>query len=194
MWGARVIWDAPIYAYQYLFPKLDEEVKLPVAESLRKVVREIETDIASLEKERNEKRETAKMDYGPDRAYFALKNKCIEKRIEKYEYKLCAFDEVKQDRTKLGTWDGWAVGEASSNGDNGKADHTKMRYSKGQRCWKGPERSALVHLDCGEDNEILSVDEPSTCVYEMTVSSPFACTAQALAKAQEDVAFWSRAR
>lgn len=46
-------------------------------------------------------------------------------------------------------------------------------------------RSVLVHLDCGEDNEILSLDEPSTCVYEMTVSTPLACTAQVLAKAQK---------
>ncbi|ETK77175.1 hypothetical protein, variant [Phytophthora nicotianae CJ01A1] len=82
MWGARVVWDAPVYAYHYLFPKLDDELKLPVAESLRKVLREIDAGIAKLEKEQNDKREAAKMDYGPDRAYFALKDKCIEKRIE----------------------------------------------------------------------------------------------------------------
>ncbi|KAL4161497.1 hypothetical protein PRNP1_002051 [Phytophthora ramorum] len=192
MWGARVVWDAPIYAYQYLFPKLDEEVKLPVAESLRKVLHEIDTDITKLEKERNEKREAAKMDYGPDRAYFSLKDKCIEKRIEKYEYKFCAFGEVKQDRTKLGKWDGWAVDETNDSSNEGEIDHTKMRYSKGQRCYKGPERSVFVYLNCGEDNEILSVDEPSTCVYEMTVRSPLACTAQVLAKAQKDVEFWTR--
>lgn len=63
-------------------PTLDDEVKLPLAESLRKVLREIESDISKLEKDRNEKREVAKMDYGPDRAYFALKDKCLEKRIE----------------------------------------------------------------------------------------------------------------
>ncbi|ETM37033.1 hypothetical protein L914_16391, partial [Phytophthora nicotianae] len=186
MWGARVVWDAPVYAYHYLFPKLDDELKLPVAESLRKVLREIDADIAKLEKEQNDKREAAKMDYGPDRAYFALKDKCIEKRIEKYLYKFCAFQEIKQDHTKLGKWDGWAL-------DNDKVDHTKMRYSKGQRCYKGPERSVLAHLECGEEDELLSVDEPSTCVYEMVVRSPLACTTEILAKAEEDVAFWTRA-
>ncbi|KAG3109510.1 hypothetical protein PI124_g13228 [Phytophthora idaei] len=196
MWGARVVWDAPVYAYHYLFPKLDDELKLPVAESLRKVLREIDADIAKLEKEQNEKREAAKMDYGPDRAYFALKDKCIEKRIEKYEYKFCAFGEVKQDHTKLGKWDGWAVGDTkdSSSGEGiDKVVHTKMRYSKGQRCYKGPERSVLVHLECGKHDEILSVDEPSTCVYQMIVRSPLACTSQVLAKAEQDVAFWTRA-
>ncbi|KAL3665994.1 hypothetical protein V7S43_008791 [Phytophthora oleae] len=82
MWGARVVWDAPVYAYHYLFPKLDGELKLPVAESLRKVLEEIDADIARLEREQKEKHEAAQMDYGPDRAYFALKEKCIEKRIE----------------------------------------------------------------------------------------------------------------
>lgn len=49
-----------------------------------------------------------------------------------------------------------------------------------------------MHLGCGDNDEILSVDEPSTCLYEMAVRSPLACTAQVLAKAQEDVAFWMR--
>ena len=57
-------------------------MKLPVAESLRVVLREIQSDIAKLEKDRSDKHETASFDYGPDRAYFALKDKCIEKRIE----------------------------------------------------------------------------------------------------------------
>lgn len=57
-------------------------MKLPLAESLRTVLGEIESNIAKLEQDRNEKRETAEMDYGPDRAYFALKTKCIVKQIE----------------------------------------------------------------------------------------------------------------
>ncbi|OWY92949.1 Glucosidase 2 subunit beta [Phytophthora megakarya] len=113
---------------------------------------------------------------------------------QKYEYKFCAFSEIKQDRTNLGKWDGWSVEEMKdSSATTTQVDHSKMRYSKGQRCYKGPERSVVVHLECGAENEILNVDEPSTCVYEMNVRSPLACTAQVLAKAEEDVAFWSRA-
>ncbi|CAH0480369.1 unnamed protein product [Peronospora belbahrii] len=192
MWSAQVVWDTPVYAYHYLFPTLDDEVKLPLPESLRIVLREIESEIAMLEKDRNEKHETARMDYGPDRAYYALKSKCIEKRIEKYMYKFCAFGEVKQDQTSLGKWDDWN-GEADyKSPSSGKLDYTSMRYSKGQQCYQGPARSVLVHLECGENDEILDVDEPSTCVYEMTVRSPLACTAQVFAEAQTDVAFWSQ--
>lgn len=63
-------------------PQLDEGVTLPVANSLRKVMAEIDADIAKLEKERDQKLEAANKDYGPDRAYFALKDKCIERKIE----------------------------------------------------------------------------------------------------------------
>ncbi|KAG7392213.1 hypothetical protein PHYBOEH_006467, partial [Phytophthora boehmeriae] len=149
-------------------PKLDDEVTLPVAQSLREALREIEADINKLEKERDEKRKAAKFDFGPDRAFFALKDNCIEKRIEKYMYKFCAFGEVKQDQTKLGKWDGWVRDEsnASSSGEAYVA-HTKMKYSGGQKCYKGPERSVVVHLECGVEDEIVSVDEPSTCVYGM---------------------------
>ncbi|CAI5739442.1 unnamed protein product [Peronospora destructor] len=178
-WGAQVVWDAPVYVYHYLFPTLDNEIKLPLAESLRTVLCEIESSIAKLEKDRNEKRETAEMDYGPDRAYFTLKKNCIEKRVE-------------QDQTKLGKWNGWYGGEDKGSPSSGKVDYTRMRYSQGEKCYNGPERSVLLHLECGERDEILSVDEPSTCVYEMTVRSPLACTAEVYAKAREDVAFWTR--
>jgi hypothetical protein len=63
-------------------PQLDVGVTLPVASSLRKVMAEIDADIAKLEKERDQKVEAANKDYGPDRAYFALKDKCIERKIE----------------------------------------------------------------------------------------------------------------
>lgn len=38
--------------------------------------------------------------------------------------------------------------------------YTKQIYNNGQRCWNGPDRSALVDLVCGTSNAILSVSEP----------------------------------
>lgn len=51
-------------------------------------------------------------------------------------------------------------------------------------------RSVRVQLTCGQENAIVSVDEPSTCVYEMRVQTPLACTQEVLAQAQQEVAFW----
>ncbi|RLN63939.1 hypothetical protein BBP00_00003799 [Phytophthora kernoviae] len=153
------------------FPKLDDQVTLPVAKSLREALREIEADINKLEKERGEKYEAAKADFGPDRAFFSLKDKCIEQRIEKYLYKFCAFGEVKQDKTKLGKWEGWVIDETSTSSTGEPyVGHTKMKYSRGQKCYKGPERSVIVHLECGIEDQIVSVDEPSTCIYEQEIS------------------------
>uniref|UniRef100_M4BVE8 Glucosidase 2 subunit beta n=1 Tax=Hyaloperonospora arabidopsidis (strain Emoy2) TaxID=559515 RepID=M4BVE8_HYAAE len=188
MWAAQVVWDAPIYAYHYLFPTLDSDMNLPVAESLRLVLREIQSDITKLERDRSDKREAASIDYGPDRAYFTLKDKCIERRIEKYDYKFCAFSDVKQDHTTLGKWDGWAVRDDSEVPSVAAADYTRMRYSNGQRCYKGPERAVSVNLECGDKDEISGVDEPSTCVYVMVVRSPLACTARVLADAEVEAA------
>ncbi|GAB9467369.1 Glucosidase 2 subunit beta [Globisporangium polare] len=185
-WSAQVAWDAPVFVYNYLFPRLDESVVSSEAESLRRVVREIDEDIKKLEGEREEKRKATATDFGPQRAFFALQDVCIEKKIEKYNYKLCAFKEVKQDYTLLGSWDKWGVHE----GD--KLDYGRMLFHKGHKCWNGPERSVVVKLECGQENEIVSVDEPSTCEYVMMVRSPLACTREELTRAQQDFAFWNK--
>lgn len=53
-------------------------------------------------------------------------------------------------------------------------------------------RSVVVKLECGQENEIVSVDEPSTCEYVMMVRSPLACTREELTRAQQDFAFWNK--
>ncbi|TYZ57272.1 hypothetical protein PybrP1_002230 [[Pythium] brassicae (nom. inval.)] len=180
-WSAQVVWDAPVFVYRYCFPRLDKSVVSNEAESLRRVLREIEDDIRALEKQRDEKREAAARDFGPQRAYFALHDECVERQVEKYTYKFCAFQDVKQDYTLLGKWDGWD--DASGN--------TRMRFTSGQKCWNGPDRSVVVHLECGEENEIASVEEPATCEYEMKVRSPLACTHEVLEAAQRELEFWN---
>lgn len=111
---------------------------LSEAESLRRVVREIDDDIQKLETQRDEKRKAAETDFGPQRAFFALQDQCIERKIEKYNYKLCAFKDVKQDYTLLGSWDKWGVGNNVE-----KPDYARMLFTKGQKCWNGPERYVI---------------------------------------------------
>lgn len=103
---------------------------LKEAESLRRVLREIEDDIHALEKQRDEKAAAAATDFGPERAFFALQDECVERQVEQYTYKFCAFKDVKQDYTLLGKWDGW----------DDAPGHTRMRFTGGQKCWNGPER------------------------------------------------------
>lgn len=51
-----------------------------------------------------------------------------------------------------------------------------MVFEHGQRCWNGPERSARVDLECGGENEVLKVMEPSKCEYVIKMKSPAVCT------------------
>jgi hypothetical protein len=37
------------------------------------------------------------------------------------------------------------------------AEHTKMEYIGGERCWNGPDRKTIVELTCSDTNTVLSV-------------------------------------
>ena len=53
--------------------------------------------------------------------------------------------------------------------------YSKQRYTKGARCWNGPERSVSVAFSCGTENALLSVSEPEKCEYLLTGTSPALC-------------------
>ena len=50
-----------------------------------------------------------------------------------------------------------------------------MVYHKGLRCWNGPERSARVELECGIENDVMKVTEPSKCEYIIKMKTPTVC-------------------
>jgi protein kinase C substrate 80K-H len=50
-----------------------------------------------------------------------------------------------------------------------------MKFEKGTKCWNGPARSLTVEVSCGAEDEILTVEEPDTCRYVATMTSPAAC-------------------
>lgn len=70
----------------------------------------------------------------------------------------------------LGKWNDWAPPE------EGAADsYRSMIYDQGQYCWQGPKRNTKVLLECGPEDKIITVEEPSTCQYLMQVMTPAAC-------------------
>jgi len=48
-------------------------------------------------------------------------------------------------------------------------------YLNGESCWKAGAREARVRLRCGEATELTDVEEPSTCRYLLTMTTPAAC-------------------
>merc|ERR1712039_879724 len=94
--------------------------------------------------------------------YADLIGKTIEKQVGEHNYKIHFFQDAKQGYTSLGSWDQW----------DGPYDAT---FSKGTRCWDGPERSLKVKFMCGLETAILDVSEPSKCVYQAEVVHHGAC-------------------
>jgi len=101
--------------------------------------------------------------------HFSMIDACVESKIQEYRYKICYFDEAKQDSTRLGRFKGWDEGDPSV-----------MLFTNGQKCWEGPPRSIKVHLACGPVASLDEVWEPSRCTYEARVTHPSACTEEAL--------------
>ena len=122
-------------------------------------------------------------DFGPDDAFMALYDKCFSKQVQQYEYEVCLFRSAKQTEggssQNLGTWGRWnAEGDA----------YSIMTYDNGGSCWNGPARSMKVTLVCGEDEFVVSVQEPRTCEYEMELMTPLACTPEKAQQARDELA------
>lgn len=94
--------------------------------------------------------------------HFGLVDKCITLKEVEYEYKFCFFKSANQDHTSLGRWEGWT-------GPNTAA------FKHGSMCPGGPERSLNVIFECGVEEEVTRVGEPSRCVYEAVIKTPGAC-------------------
>lgn len=136
------------------------------------------------------------LDFGENDVFLPLHGQCIQSThgkylsvlmsrmqsnnnlVCRYQYKICFFDKVTQSEstksafnheTTLGNWKGWGV-----NSD-GTLDHTEMIYDGGQQCWQGPQRSATIKLECGTENTIVEVAEPSICTYIIKVQTPAVC-------------------
>lgn len=52
---------------------------------------------------------------------------------------------------------------------------TQQIYARGQRCWNGPERSAIVDFECGTENKVVDVFEAEKCIYSIKVVTPAVC-------------------
>mmetsp|Transcript_35164 Transcript_35164/g.99150 ORF Transcript_35164/g.99150 Transcript_35164/m.99150 type:complete len:562 (-) Transcript_35164:74-1759(-) len=124
-----------------------------------------EDELRNLEDDLDEVSELAEMDFGAEHEFYPLHDECFSINHEKYEYKVCFFDTAKQDRTKLGKFDAdaWA------------SDKTTVRFTGGQWCMD-KSRTATVHLQCGKNNEMVSVTEPERCEYEFLFRTPALCT------------------
>ena len=104
-------------------------------------------------------------DWGPSNVFWSLKGESFEETFGQYtcvlnhaamlslamlpsmlshsqidglRYKLKPFDKVEQDYTSLGNWDEYTK----------TTDGYTFKFTGGQSCWNGPQRSATVLVSC----------------------------------------------
>ncbi|GBG34569.1 Glucosidase 2 subunit beta [Hondaea fermentalgiana] len=117
----------------------------------------------------------------PDPKFAALEGRCLSQNLMGYKYSLCLFKSAKQGTTSLGKFKGWSSSsgpvcvEDPVTGEMPLQGCASLSFADGAKCWNGPKRSVDVRFRCGIENEIISVDEPSTCAYAIVVETPFAC-------------------
>jgi len=125
---------------------------------------------------------TAAQPFGPDGVYRALRGTCVRRKKSQYEFELCVLDRAAQYEGRrriasLGTFVRWDAADGA------------MVYEGGDGCWNGPRRSVRVAVVCGAGApEIVAVDEPSVCVYAMTLRTPAACVAAEAARLRRHAA------
>lgn len=106
---------------------------------------------------------------GPDDVFASLRNECFESQVQQYTYKICLFKTVQQDYTNLGylflirNFDSWDYQAAT------------MSFTNGENCWHGAIRSTKVKMVCWLETQILSIEEPDKCQYEMVLGTPAVC-------------------
>ncbi|ORX59878.1 hypothetical protein BCR36DRAFT_341933 [Piromyces finnis] len=144
-----------------------EELKNNYLE-VKSLIKSAQSSYDKKEKELNKIKEKTDIDFGPQNVFKTLYNKCYDVEASGYIYTLCLFKDAKQkpkdgnSSTNLGTW-------------NGFDSPTVMKFSNGEKCWNGPQRSAKVILKCSDKNELSNVSEPSKCEYEMIFYTPAVC-------------------
>lgn len=117
--------------------------------------------------------------YGPEGEWKKLHGTCIEKDTGDYTYEVCFFEDAKQKPNKggsshsLGRFSSWNDAPGITPGS--PEYYGKMYYTRGTKCWNGPQRSATLIVSCGVENALLSVAEPEKCEYQFKITSPAAC-------------------
>jgi protein kinase C substrate 80K-H len=156
-------------------PPYDDETLalIDAADKARDDFNEVDKQFKEKETELIELKKTTEVDLGPENVFATINKKCYQLDSQEYTYKLCLFDRCSQEPTSggnavsLGNWGEWSGKEEDK--------YSRMKYSGGQNCWNGPDRTTEVIIKCGNEEKLLSASEPGRCQYLFHFATPAAC-------------------
>mmetsp|Transcript_101726 Transcript_101726/g.255051 ORF Transcript_101726/g.255051 Transcript_101726/m.255051 type:complete len:465 (+) Transcript_101726:98-1492(+) len=165
------------------FPDDLDEASLPSAPTVSKgsgaksekskEVTEAETKVSGNKAEVQKlKKKATNLEDDTRLGYSSLTKECLSKHDGQYTYKVCFYDDARQDHVSLGRWKGWE-------------GPREAHFTEGQMCPGGPARMLRVIFECGSKDALLDISEPSRCVYEARITSPGACDAEDAAKLEK---------
>jgi hypothetical protein len=127
--------------------------------------------------------------HGPDDAYYALKDQCLDFKSGVFTYTACPFGKASQSEIRKKTKE-WEAGKHEIVVGNwagfDRAEPHTMVFSGGEKCGDTVSRSLRIAVSCAGENKILQEQEPTMCQYTMRMESPAACDAATLAAANLD--------
>jgi hypothetical protein len=113
-------------------------------------------------------------------ALAALAGRCFTARDGDYSYELCLYAKGATQRGNNGKGRSFSLGKkwewVSLGAGDGSAPGSFVGAMRGgDICYGGSARSLSVRFECGETEALGRVQEPSTCAYAATLSTPAAC-------------------
>lgn len=152
-------------------------VDLSEAAHVRKEYDDASSKLSKIQSRITSLTDKLKQDFGKEKEFYYFYDQCFEGKEGKYVYKVCPYKKASQveghSSTNLGRWDKF------------EESYRMMRFSNGDKCWNGPDRSLKVRLRCGLSNELNGVDEPSRCEYVAVLSTPAMCVEEKLKELQQ---------
>ncbi|KAI0092510.1 endoplasmic reticulum protein [Irpex rosettiformis] len=150
----------------------------------RQALDEAERNLATATKEKSKSEESLSRLFNPEwfgreGEFKKLDNTCLEKNMGDYTYEVCLFGEAKQkpnnggSHFSLGRFAHWNNVDGIDVGS--PEYYSKMFYTRGTRCWNGPDRTVVLVWTCGTENALISVQELEKCEYQFTGTSPALC-------------------
>ncbi|KAJ1564100.1 hypothetical protein HK405_015846, partial [Cladochytrium tenue] len=149
------------------------------AKAAREAHQAVQGEKREHEREIRTQEELAGFELGPGDAMAILYEQCIEFDSPEYVYELCFFKDANQ-RAKnggsvyLGKWEGF-TGQDQTQFSGKDRRHLEGQFAHGTGCWNGPARSVAVEFECGPENAVVGLSEPSKCEYRAKVLTPGAC-------------------